>query len=200
MPTHQSRVAASLARPSVDLRHLLGAVRVQGPRPLCVPFATSSAHEAARALSGSNVDDLLAVEALWNGCVHAGRGGHGGTTLDDTSDALTNAGQPLEVCWPYDSTLGAGTEAPPTSSHTAPWFRGALLKLPLAHDNLEERLEDALAAGIPVILVVETTREFENAAIDGEISTPAVGSPLGSTTQSSRSAPPPLLTVRRADC
>lgn len=178
MPSNAQRRAASLLLPAVDLRHVLTSdVRAQGPRPLCLPFSTSIAHEAARATEGASAAEALAVEPLWQHCVEAGRAGHHGTTLRAVADAVERTGQPLETMWPYNDTLGAGTEPAPAPS-AATFNTAVLFDVPLAHDGVDEDLEAVLTAGLPVILVLEVTQEFENPGVDGEIDVPSLSSPV----------------------
>lgn len=165
--------------PPVDLRHILTpGVRPQGPRPLCLPFSTSVAHEAARAIATADVAEALAVEPLWRHCVHAGTAGHDGTTLQAIADAVAQTGQPPEATWPYNDTLGAGTEAAPSSAATSTFNTAGLFYVPLAHDGIEEDLETTLTLGLPVIIVLEITSEFENPDADGEIALPALSAPV----------------------
>lgn len=174
-----AKQAASLARPPVDLRRLLPGIRRQGPRPLCVPFAVTTAHEAARALlEGSAPAASLSVEPIWRLCLENGRAGHNGTTMPDAANALNERGHPDELSWPYDSTLGAGSEPDPDGVENTEWHCAHLLDVPLAHDGVEELIELALVAGFPVMLLIEVTVEFETPA-GGEIDVPLIISPLG---------------------
>ncbi len=50
--------------------------------------------------------------------------------------------------------------------------------MPLAHDGIEEHIEDALTAGLPVVVVLEITDQFENPAPDGEIDVPPLTAPV----------------------
>lgn len=180
MPTYAQRRAASIARRSVDLRHqLTSEVRQQGPRPLCVPFSLAAAHEAVRTRSAVAGARALAVEPLWQHCLNAGHGGHYGTTLDAGGDALRSKGQTLEIDWPYNPTLGAGTEPEPQSATDGEWYSALTLDVPLAHDGVEDQLEDVLETGVPAVLVLEITSQFEQPAADGEIATPPLTAPAG---------------------
>lgn len=156
-----SPAALSLARPAVDLRsHLSLDVPAQGSRPLCMPFSVGGAHEAARALATGDAPSSLAVESLWRHCVQAGVAGPNGTTLPDVSSALARTGQPVASTWPYDPTLGAGTEQPPAAAGPAPWLTAQLGLVALRHDSIEAEIEDTLISKHPVLLVVEATDEF----------------------------------------
>lgn len=178
-PSNAKRRAASLLLPPVDVRHLLTPdVRTQGPRPLCLPFSTSFAHEAARATAAASTAEALAVEPLWQHCVHAGTAGHDGTTLRAIADAVEHTGQPLETMWPYNDTLGVGTEPTPAAAGTTAFNTAGLFDVPLAHDGIEEDLEATLTAGLPFIVVLEITNEFDSPGIDGEIDVPSLSSPV----------------------
>ena len=178
-PSNAQRRAASLLLPPVDLRHLLPAkVRTQGPRPLCVPFSISCAHEAARSAPGEEVD-VLAVEPLWRHAVLANAAGNSGTTIDAIAEAVADTGQPDESAWPYNRTLAAGTEATPATATGAPFFTTEVFDVPLAHDGIEDHVEAALSVGLPVVVVLEMTSAFENPNANGEIATPPLASPVG---------------------
>lgn len=172
-----ARLAASQSRPPVDLRPLLNpAVTAQGPRPVCVPFAVSACHEAARAASPPRP---MAPEAIWWYCSIRGQTTAQGMQLDDTGPALAAAGQPLLTAWPYDPGLGTGTQPPPATAGQPPWHTAQLRELRLAHDGAEDEVEEALAAGSPVVLVVEITDEFDNPDTSGHISVPSLRAPTG---------------------
>ena len=178
--SYAQRHADSLARPAVDLRHLLAsAVRQQGPRPLCVPFSIAAAHEATRVQMGEPGAEMLAVEPLWQHCFDNGQAGHGGTTLTAGGEAMQAKGQTVEAWWPYNHTLGAGTEPEPAAATQAAWYTAATIATPLAHDGIEDLIEDALVVGLPLVLVVELTQHFEEPAADGEIALPALTAPVG---------------------
>ena len=170
---------ASLARPSVDLRSTLPTtIPLQGPRPVCVPFAVSGAHSSLRS-KPPDPCEALAAEAIWNVCVNAGKAGSDGTTLAAAGEALALVGQPLEANWPYNPGLGEGTENPPPQAGMPPWFRAGLQPLPLHHDGIEDPIEAALTAGQLPLLVVEITSELEMPDPDGEIEVPPVTAPPG---------------------
>lgn len=175
-----ARQAASLARAPIDLRSLMqGAIRDQGPRPLCLPISVSGAHEVARANSEAATPEPLAPEPLWAHCLHSGRVSLLGTTMAAVIDALAVRGQPPLRTWLYNPNLGTATELPPSAAAAADWCTAQLIDLPLAHDGIEDLLEDALASSAPVVVVVEVTEEFENADQKGEISVPPLTSPPG---------------------
>ncbi|MGH6956256.1 MAG: polyprenyl synthetase family protein, partial [Caulobacteraceae bacterium] len=77
--------------------------------------------------------------------------------LEAADAALAGAGQPPERLWPYNAALGDGTESTPKGL-TPPEFRtGALIGVPLQHDGIEEFVEQSLAQGLAVALVIEVT-------------------------------------------
>lgn len=176
-----SQVAAGTetaqARPSIDLRPLVSSTLMdQGPRPVCVPFALSFAHEAASAGASAQA---MAPEAIWWRASSLGQVSSNGMLLKHAGDALAASGQPSLNDWCWNPTLGASTEPPPAEAGSPPWRTATMAALPLAHDGVEDGIEDSLAVGIPVILVVEITSEFENPAADGLIEVPDIRSPAG---------------------
>lgn len=180
MPSHAARVKASLSRPPVDLRYLLPPIRSQGPRPLCVPFAVTATNEAARTLFGlTSPAEALAVEPLWQHSVNAGVGGHDGTTIGAAASGLAKRGQPHETHWPYNPTLGDRTEPDPPGAATVDWHGAEVINIPLEHDGIEDLVETALSLGLPVVLLVELTGEFDYPDDRGEIEVPPINSPVG---------------------
>ena len=121
----------------------------------------------------------LAPEPLWSHCVESGRVSTLGTTLVAVCDALAVRGQPPLTVWPYNPGLGTGTEEPPPPAVAASWHEAQVIGLPLAHDGVENLLEDALAAAVLAVVVVEVTEEFETADQEGSIPVPPLGSPAG---------------------
>lgn len=171
-PSRAERLTASRARPAIDLRHLLpAAVPAQGPRPLCLPFAVGASHEAQRTTNGSPIE-ALAPEALWWHCTKKGQTGRRGVLLTHVGEALTDTGQPTLLDWPYSPWLGSRTEDPPARAGPAPWRTRNFREVPLAHDGIEAGLEDLLAAGSPIVLVIEVTDEFDHPDSDGHIQLP----------------------------
>jgi hypothetical protein len=136
------------------------------------------AHEAARAAAVTDLAEALSVESLWQHCVHAGEAAHDGTTLRAIAGAVEHTGQPLESIWPYNDTLGANTEPTPRAADDATFNTASLFYVPLAHDGIDDDLEATLRFGLPVIIVLEITSEFENPSAGGEIDVPALSSPV----------------------
>ncbi|WP_329070340.1 C1 family peptidase [Amycolatopsis sp. NBC_01480] len=174
-----ARLAASLARPDVDLRGSLDPVVItQGARPLCVAFAVSGGHEAARSRDGSALEPR-APEAIWWACTERRQTGNAGMLLADAGAVVADLGQPTLADWPYNPCLGTGTEAPPSAAGAPPWPKAVVRGLPLAHDGVEDPLENALATGIPVVLVVEVTEQFAVPDEGGHVETPDLRVPVG---------------------
>jgi hypothetical protein len=100
-------------------------------------------------------------------------------TVTNGGAALSAVGQPPLLNWPYNDRLGVGTEDAPASVGRPPWHTGVVHELRLANDGVEEDLEDLLAAGTPIILLVEVTDEFNNPDDDGYVDLPNVRVPAG---------------------
>lgn len=167
------------ARPNVDLRNRVASrLMSQGPRPVCVPFSLSLAHDALQG-SDPTADTAMAPEALWWHCTKRGQTYPAGMALDHAAKALQASGQPLLTEWPWNPTLGYMTEDPPTAVGAPPWHQARTFLFEPAHDGVEDQIEDSLTAGYPVVLVVEVTSEFQNPAPDGSIDVPDIRSPAG---------------------
>jgi hypothetical protein len=179
IPSNAQRRAASLLLGAVDLRHVMTPdVRAQGPRPLCLPFSASFVHEGILAATTASRPEALAVEPLWQHCVNAGAASHDGTTLHAVTAAASTTGQTVEAIWPYDDTLGAGTQPTPAMATAGTFKTADFFEIPLAHDGVEEETETALAAGLPVVVVLEITTELENPSTGGEIGVPPLNAPV----------------------
>jgi len=175
-PTSASIGSTPGTRPEVDLRHLITSPLIeQGARPLCLPFSLSHAHEAAAGVA----DAVMAPEAIWWHASNLGRVSAEGMQMEHGGKALAHTGQPPLAAWPWNPLLGAGTEDPPPAAGLPPWRTATMTSLQVAHDGIEDDLEDALVAGEPVVLVVEVTDEFENPDANGVIATPDIRSPTG---------------------
>lgn len=174
-----ARLRASLDRPPVDLRPLLDpAVTDQGTRPVCLACAVAAGHEAARTMAGA-APQPLAPESIWWHAIQHGNATELGLRVIDADTALIDVGQPTTAVWPYNERLGILTEDPPADAGSPPWHIGSVPLLPLAHDGVENDLEDLLAAGIPVLLLVEVTDQFCYPDDDGYVAAPDLRAPLG---------------------
>ncbi|MGX9901314.1 hypothetical protein ACW0JT_18220 [Arthrobacter sp. SA17] len=97
----------------------------QGPRPLCLAFAASSAHKLLRAQ-----EDDFSPEALWRTCWENGLTSAGGTTIDAMGFALRSEGQPVLRVWPYNDALGYQSEEVPREARSAAWHTAVLTSVP----------------------------------------------------------------------
>lgn len=167
--TNPSMAAAggSYIRSSVDLSP--GLVQFgfpQGLRPLCLPFAVSSAHQLTR---GS--EEAYSPEALWRTCFTDGQTVEAGTSLYALAMATRSVGQPALSAWPYNSTLGPGTEAVPDSASVVQWDLSSVSDLDL-DDGLEESIERALNTGRPVVMILQVSDEFSFVIGDAVVAVP----------------------------
>lgn len=177
MTTRSAAQNAPSSRPTIDLRHLLPTlVPEQGPRPVCLPISVTGAHDALCSGSGQ---DPRAAEALWWSCVNNGTAQPEGTTLAAVTDVLGRTGQPSDADWPFNAGLGVGTEKPPFGCAPPPWRIANSRQLVLARDGVEDLLEDQLALGLPIVVVLEITDEFEIPDPNGYVVTPQLNSPVG---------------------
>jgi hypothetical protein len=120
----------------------------QGPRPLCLAFAASSAHKLVRA-----TDQDFSPEALWQTCWVSGATSENGTTIDAVGAAIGSPGQPLLRQWPYNPGLGHLTEEAPLQAKTDSWH------VTLAPGG-QGHIEAALASGRPVLIAIALSDEF----------------------------------------
>lgn len=171
------RREAARAWPAVDLSDRVGHVAQQAARPLCVPLAVAAAHESQ--VHGDGTSFVPAAEPLWWWLIGRVLAGSDGTLLLDSGAAAADVGQCHDDLWPFDLSLGHGTQEPPPAAGSAPWRRTRMEPVPLAHDGVEEPIEAALAAGQAVMLVLEVTDEFDWPESDGFIRVPDIRAPSG---------------------
>ena len=139
------------ARPDVDLRPWLArTVPSQGPRPLCLPFALSAAHESLLNFEDAR-EVSLAVESIWRYCVLGGNASEGGTLLEHAADGIQDDGQVEIAFWPYNDFLAHDTEEPPPGCPEQPWRTASWRRVHIHRDGVEPGIEDCLAAGFPVV-------------------------------------------------
>lgn len=149
-------VAGQWARPA-DIDLTAGFVPFsfsQGPRPLCLAFAASSAHKLLRAQG-----DDFSPEALWRTCWENGLTGEGGTSIGAMGFALSSQGQPVLSVWPYNDALGHQSEAVPHTAQNAHWHTAVLTPVPLSPGG-QEHIEAALASGRPLVIAIQVSDEF----------------------------------------
>lgn len=132
----------------MDLRSMLGMARDQGPRPTCMAFAVSAAHEASRASK-----DYLSAEFLFFCGAQRSHGDpNRGLAQPAVADALSNDGQPAEEAWPYRQIVPdiATWKAP---SNCEPVLRASLA---FASRTLAE-VRALIRSGVPALLVMTLT-------------------------------------------
>lgn len=147
----------------------------QGTRPLCIPIVVTAAHEACR----TQPPEPLAPDALWSHCVADGTASRDGTTLEAVSDALRTEGQPRLADWPFNTAISHEADPAPPTAQAFIWYQSELAPVAVANDGIEDDIEDLLAAGLVVVLIVEVTDEFERAEFDGNIEVPPLIAPQG---------------------
>jgi len=134
----------------VDLRQSFGPSRDQGPRPTCLVFATSAAHEAGRGDAR-----YLSVEYLY---FMGAKRSHGDPKLGLSPraiwDALQKDGQPHETGWPYKPKAPAVSKWKAPS--VAPVYKASLA---FASRTVAEVVA-LLQNGKPVILGLALTKRF----------------------------------------
>ncbi|MEA2875539.1 MAG: hypothetical protein QOF14_735 [Hyphomicrobiales bacterium] len=137
---------------TVDLRHLFGPARDQGPRPTCLAFAASDLHAALR----EGWSTLSCEYIFYHAQQRAKRTVNEGATLASMLAALREDGQPAEGGWPYLT----GTPVDPSRwkppSGASPVFRRA--GAPGA-DTVDAIIAD-LDQGQPVITLMRLSRSF----------------------------------------
>lgn len=126
----------------------------QGPRPLCLAFAVSSAHKIVR-----DIETQYSPEALWHTCFRNGQTQPDGTSVAAVASAVSSAGQPLLEFWSYNPTLAHGTENIPLAAKAETWHSATLVAVPLLPGG-QDHIENALADGFPVVVAIELSEEF----------------------------------------
>ena len=172
MAEYDARRQRSLARPPVDLRPVLAPAIDQGTRPLCIPIVVTAAHEACR----TQPPEPLAPDALWSSCVASGTAAREGTTLEAVANALRTDGQPSLSDWPFNTAIIHEADQIPLRAQASIWHQADLSSVPVANDGIE----DQLAIGLAVALIIEVTTEFEQATPNGTIEVPPLTAPQGS--------------------
>ena len=143
----------------------------QGPRPTCVACAVGAAHEAER--PGFEA----AIEPVWWRLREWHLADECGTTLHAAARALPHTGHCEAHLWPYNDNLGFDTEPPPDAAGSPPWTCADLTSVVVAHDGFEDAIEDELADGHPVVVVIEVSAGFQFPESDGLIPIPLITAP-----------------------
>ena len=131
----------------LDLRSRLGPVRDQGPRPTCLAFAATTAHEYARASTSA-----LSPEYLYHFASNGGSSGHG-TDFSSVSRELVDHGQPVETDCPYLPHDPSPGWAPPSN---LPLYRRQSTLPQVGADEIEA----SLVTGHAPVLGIATTYAF----------------------------------------
>lgn len=139
-----------------DHRSLVPAVRDQGRRPLCLPFAASDANSFA-----NRSIDPLSVEYLAYHCVISTSAkadpDPSGVTFEAIAAALESYGQPSEDKFPYNPLAAEFTRTPPhPHDHYLPLHFSRMRSL---HYSFSELLE-GLASGRVFVLGLRLTQAF----------------------------------------
>ncbi len=141
---------------SADHRSIVPAVRDQGRRPLCLPFAASDANSFA-----NNSIDPLSVEYLAYHCVICNStnadSDPAGVTFEAIGVALEYHGQPLEDKFPYDPLAAEFTRTPPhPQDHYSPLHFSKMRSLRYSFSELLR----GLASGRVFVLGLRLTQAF----------------------------------------
>lgn len=149
---------ASLS-PRVDLRGSFGPIRSQGPRPTCLAFAASAAHEHARQHA-----EPLSPEALFRACEQRDPpAAKLGTTLSVAMTAIQEDGQCNEVAWPYGAT--------DPSDADATYYRAR--NQAREQSELVDFIRKTLAAGRSLLVALQLTDAWHSVGNDGVIVGPS---------------------------
>lgn len=143
----------------LDLRSGFGAVRDQGPRPTCLAFAASAAHERKLSIAEYLSTEYLFFRAVQRSHCDPKRG----LTVAALTAALAVDGQPMDTEWPYD-------KQPPGPGWSAPVIHGPLFKASIAFsDGTVAQVRQALLGGTPVVLIVAITMAFFRPDAEGVV-------------------------------
>lgn len=143
-----------------DLRSLLGPARNQGPRPTCLAFAATAAHEAGRHASCYLSTEYLAFHGAQRSHCTPERG----LSPESVAEALEYDGQPEETVWPYSTKMpDSPTWAPPTTTYTS--YR--------AHIRFSVRsvseVREMVGRGAPVVLIMSVTTAMYTPDAEGVV-------------------------------
>lgn len=145
---------------AVDLRPYLPPIQDQGPRPTCLAFAVTGAHEFARNHALAGVLDLSEEAIYWRGRLLSGISG--GMTFVAAAEALHSHGQPEEYYWPYDPSRDEDDSRyvpPPGALHPTQCFLADLERVDLSLDSVTATLEQG---AVVVAGLVMSSPFFEN--------------------------------------
>ena len=156
---------------AIDLRSKLLPVRDQGNRPTCMAFAASDGHSAAR-----NMMEPFYTEFAHYHAVRRTKAPDptAGASFELMAEALRDDGQPLEVVWPYLSSLPPALAdwRPPTPCEPT-------YQVEYNFDNPSvPRLREIVLGGEPVVATMKISADFyqpdSSGVIHAAASRPAV--------------------------
>ncbi|HEV3189971.1 MAG TPA: C1 family peptidase [Polyangiaceae bacterium] len=152
----------------VDLRERLGEVRDQGPRPTCLVFAVSAAHEAKRKSTAYLSPEFL----FFSGVQRSHKDPKRGLARTVVQEALVEDGQPLESAWPYL------VETPAKGKWQSPKLAAdAIHKATIDFaPRTVAQICEVLRAGTPVLLVIALTVAMYKPNADGVVRGSAIDS------------------------
>lgn len=146
---------------SVDMRSQFGPVRDQGPRPTCLAFAASSAHEHSL-----RRPDFLSVDFLYGcGVRRSHKDMDRGISLHAAAEALEADGQPDEIHLPY--SLDIRTLPARIASVSAPTFRCR----PTFRNATVSEVFALLDSGHSVVLALRISAAFHAPGVNATILT-----------------------------
>lgn len=138
-------------RIKLDLRPALGPARDQGPRPTCLAFAVSSAHEVSQQFT-----DFLSVEHLfYHGVQRSHKDPDRGLSPNSVSEALQKDGQPKETVWPYQTAITRAGWNPPLSIF--PLYNRIIKFSATSISDVKTFLEQAK---LPLVLLLDLSTSF----------------------------------------
>ena len=143
-----------------DLRSLLGPARDQGPRPTCLAFAATAAHEVARHPSCYLSTEYLAFYGARRSHCTPERG----LSPESVAQALEYDGQPAETVWPYSTEMpDFRTWTPPTTTYTLHRAR-----IRFSARSVGE-VREMVRGGVPVVLIVSVTSAMYTPDAEGVV-------------------------------
>ncbi|WP_437661312.1 C1 family peptidase [Sorangium sp. So ce1182] len=136
----------------IDLRDKLRHVRDQGPRPTCLVFAATAAHEAHLVS-----DEYFSVEYLfYHGALRSHSNPNRGLSQNALAAALEYDGQPKEAAWPYLTKSPKKVEWSVPSTVAGAVYRAKADFVIRTVDDIRA----TLAIGTPVVLTIGISPSF----------------------------------------
>jgi hypothetical protein len=145
--------------PARSVPVITSAILFQAQRPVCLPMAATTVHEAAR-----NSTFAMSPEALWQHALAKGVAGPKGPTVGPMANALADTGQPPESAWPFNGDNHEPQSAP-TLAGPPPWAQALLI----SHRMSAAEVAETILGGTPVLVVMDIFQEFRDAGATGMI-------------------------------